>query len=77
MRYAVANGPNSPSPADHHADRSKSPSTSRPSCTDYHADNTTGNVTSSWMTDANITDAQDAKVVITYNYPSRFPSCPR
>jgi len=43
-------------------------------CTDTSGNTiVSGNVTSSWVTDANLSTYQDAKVVITYNYALKIP----
>ena len=34
---------------------------------------TTSNITVSWITDANMATRQDAKVVVSYDYPLKVP----
>jgi Flp pilus assembly protein TadG len=67
VRYAVANGPNSPSPAStlQIQQVAMTTATSVPL--------TTSNITVSWVTDANMATRQDAKVVVAYDFPLKIP----
>jgi hypothetical protein len=79
VRYAVANGPNSPNPATQTAieaiavnvapqlHMTESTFNSNGSV-DYQ-----GNVTATWVTDSYISTRQDARVVINYNYVLKIP----
>jgi len=80
VRYAVANAPTSPNPASQASIEQIAVNLlpelhlTCTNCTDSHGNNiSSGNVTSSWVTDANLSGYQDAKVVITYNYPLKIP----
>jgi Flp pilus assembly protein TadG len=79
VRYAVANGPNSPSPATQQTIEGIAVNIAP----QLHLTKTTfnsngsvnfqGNVTATWVTDSYISTRQDARVVITYNYAFRIP----
>jgi Flp pilus assembly protein TadG len=76
VRYAVANGPNSPNPADQPTIEGIAVNIAPQlhlTCTGCVSNPGTGNVTSSWVTDANLPTRQDAKVVITYDYNIKVP----
>jgi Flp pilus assembly protein TadG len=79
VRYAVANGPNSPSPATQDSIESIAVNVAPQlhlTKTSFNSDgsiNSSGNVTATWVTDAYISTRQDAKVVITYNYSLKIP----
>ena len=82
VRYAVANGPNSISPASLSHDPANSgkhlaPIASEPNHLMSNGNVlTTGNVTASWVTDPNMASGsgwKDALVVITYNYSLKIP----
>jgi len=79
VRYAVANGPNSPSPASQSSIEAiavnVAPQLSLTKTT-FNSNGTIlsqGNVTATWVTDSYISTRQDAKVVITYNYALKIP----
>lgn len=79
VRYAVANSPNSNSPATSSAIEAIAANTAP----ELHLTSTTfdsnnnilsqGNVTATWVTDGNMSTWQDAKVVINYNYSLKIP----
>jgi Flp pilus assembly protein TadG len=79
IRYAVANGPNSPNPATQQAIEAIAVNVAP----QLHLTETTfnsngaisfqGNVTATWVTDSYISTRQDAKVVINYNYALKIP----
>ncbi len=73
VRYAVANGPNSPNPASQTAIEQVAVNVAPQLHLTITSGGTTGNVTSSWVTDANISTREDAKVVINYNYALKIP----
>jgi Flp pilus assembly protein TadG len=85
VRYAVANGPNSPNPASQSSIEAIAiniaPQLHLTGSTFDSGGNllTTGNVTATWPTDTTMTPAsgspvwQDAKVVINYNYSLKIP----
>jgi len=80
VRYAVANAPTSPTPASQTAIEQVAVNIvpqlhlTCTNCTDSHGNTiTSGNVTSSWVSDSNLTGYQDAKVVITYSYLLKIP----
>src|SRR5208283_2501638 len=73
VRYAVANGPNSPNPASQTAIEQVAVDIAPQLHLTMTNGDITGNVTSSWVTDANISTRQDAKVVINYNYVLKIP----
>jgi Flp pilus assembly protein TadG len=67
VRYAVANGPNSPSPATTAQIQQVAINVAP------QVPLTTSNITVSWITDANMATRQDAKVVVSYDYPLKVP----
>jgi Flp pilus assembly protein TadG len=67
VRYAVANGPNSPVPATTAQIQQIAINTAP------EVPLTASNVTVSWITDANISTRQDAKVIVSYDYPLKVP----
>jgi len=80
VRYAIANAPTSPNPASQASIEQIAVNLlpqlhlTCTNCTDSHGNNiTSGNVTSSWVSDANLSGYQDAKVVINYNYGLKIP----
>lgn len=76
VRYAVANGPNSTSPASQSTIEQVAVNVAPQlhlTCTGCPNNSGGGNVTSSWITDANMSTWQDAKVVINYNYSLKIP----
>jgi Flp pilus assembly protein TadG len=73
VRYAVAYGPNSPSPASQTTIEQVAVNVAPQLHLTATSGSTTGNVTSSWVTDANISTREDAKVVITYSYVLKIP----
>ena len=76
VRYAVANGPNSPNPADAKTIEGIAVAIAPQlhlSCTGCTGNPGSGNVTATWVTDANLPSRQDAKVVITYDYNLKIP----
>jgi|HubBroStandDraft_5_1064220.scaffolds.fasta_scaffold232862_2 Flp pilus assembly protein TadG len=78
VRYAVANGPNSSSPATQATIEQVAVSIVPQlhlTCTGCPGNSGNGNVTSSWVTDTNMTASgwQDAKVVINYPYVLKIP----
>ena len=79
VRYAVANGPNSPNPASQTAIEgvalNVAPQLSLTETT-FNSNgsiNYQGNVTATWVTDSYISTRSDAKVVINYNYALKIP----
>jgi Flp pilus assembly protein TadG len=79
VRYAVANGPNSPDPATQDAIESiavgVAPQLSLTKTT-FNSNGTVnvqGDVTATWVTDSYISSREDAKVVINYNYALNIP----
>ena len=78
VRYAVANSPNSTAPASQAAIEQIAVNVAPElhlTCTGCPGNTGSGNVTSSWITDPNMTTSgwQDAKVVITYPYTLKIP----
>jgi Flp pilus assembly protein TadG len=76
VRYAVANGPNSPVPANQAAIEGIAVNVAPQlhlTCTACPGNSGTGNVTSSWISDPNMSGRQDAKVVINYDYSLKVP----
>jgi len=73
VRYAVANGPNSPNPASQTAIEQIAVNIAPQLHLTMSNGNTSGNVTASWVTDANLSTRQDAKVVISYDYALKIP----
>jgi Flp pilus assembly protein TadG len=73
VRYAVANGPNSPNPASQTTIEQVAVNVAPQLHLTATNGNTTGNVTSSWITDTHISTREDAKVVINYNYTLKIP----
>jgi Flp pilus assembly protein TadG len=79
VRYAVTNAPTSPNPASQTAIEQIAVNLlpqlhlTCTNCTVNGQTVTSGNVTSSWVTDANLSSYQDAKVVINYNYALKLP----
>jgi Flp pilus assembly protein TadG len=79
VRYAIANAPTSPTPASQTTIEQVAVNLlpqlhlTCTNCTVNGVVVTNGNVTSSWVTDANLTGYQDAKVVINYNYAVKIP----
>lgn len=79
VRYAVAYGPNSPNPAS--ADTIENVAVN--SAPELHLSKTTfntngsinhsGNVTATWVTNANLATRKDARVVVSYDFPIKFP----
>ena len=79
VRYAVAYGPNSPIPAS--ADTIENVAVN--AAPELHLSKTTfdangnvshsGNVTATWITDANLATRKDARVVVNYDFPIKFP----
>jgi Flp pilus assembly protein TadG len=67
VRYAVANGPNSPIPATN-AQIQQIAINMAP-----EVPLTDSNVSVSWVADANISTRQDAVVVVSYDYPIKIP----
>jgi Flp pilus assembly protein TadG len=67
VRYAVANGPNSPLPATTAQIQQIAINTAP------QIPLTTSNVNVSWITDPSMATRQDAKVVVSYNYPLKIP----
>lgn len=67
VRYAVANGPNSPNPATTDLIQ-KQAFAAAP-----QVPLTASNVIVSWVTDANMATRQDVKVVVSYDYPLKVP----
>jgi len=67
VRYAVANGPNSPSPATNAQIQQVAINTAP------EVPLTTSNVTVSWVTDSYISTRKDAKVIVSYSYPLKVP----
>jgi len=79
VRYAIANAPTSPNPASQTSIEQVAvnllPQLNL-TCTNCVVNGntiTSGNVTASWVSDANLTGYQDAKVVINYNYVLKIP----
>jgi len=79
VRYAVANGPNSPSPATQDAIEAIAVNVApqlhltKSTFNSNGSVNYQGNVTATWITDSYLATRQDAKVVINYNYSLRIP----
>lgn len=73
VRYAVANGPNSPNPASQTTIEQVAVNVAPQLHLTATNGNTTGNVTSSWITDTHISTREDAKVVINYTYTLKIP----
>lgn len=67
VRYAVANGPNSPLPAS----TSQIQQVAINTVPQIHL--TASNVSVSWVTDANMVTRKDARVVVTYDFPLKIP----
>ena len=67
VRYAVANGPNSPVPATTAQIQQIAINTAP------EVPLTASNVVVTWPTDANIATRKDAKVVVSYDYPIKVP----
>jgi Flp pilus assembly protein TadG len=67
VRYAVANGPNSPVPATTAQIQQIAISTAP------EVPLKASNVTVTWPTDANLSTRSDAKVVVSYDYPLKIP----
>jgi Flp pilus assembly protein TadG len=67
VRYAVANGPNSPVPATTAQIQQIAINTAS------QLPLTTSNVNVSWITDPTMATRQDARVVVSYNYPLKIP----
>jgi Flp pilus assembly protein TadG len=67
VRYAVANGPNSPAPAT----TAQIQQIAIGMVPQVHL--TTSNVSVSWIADANLATRKDAKVVVSYDYPLKIP----
>jgi Flp pilus assembly protein TadG len=79
VRYAVANGPNSPSPASQSAIEAVAVNVAPQlnlTETTFNSNGTInyqGNVTATWITDSYISTREDCKVVVTYNYALKIP----
>ena len=79
VRYAVANGPNSPVPASQTAIEAIAASVApqlhlTQTTFDSHGNvASSGNVTATWVTDSNIATRKDARVVVSYNFPIKIP----
>jgi Flp pilus assembly protein TadG len=79
VRYAVANGPNSPNPASQTAIEGVAVNVAPQlnlTETTFNSNgsiNYQGNVTATWVTDSYISTRSDAKVVINYNYALKIP----
>ena len=67
VRYAVANGPNSPVPATTLQIQQTAIKVAA------NVPLTTSNVVVTWPTDANLATRKDAKVVVSYDYPIKIP----
>jgi Flp pilus assembly protein TadG len=67
VRYAVANGPNSPAPATTTQIQQIAINTAS------SVPLTTSNVVVSWINDANMSTRQDVKVVVSYDFPLKVP----
>lgn len=67
VRYAVAYGPNSPAPATTAQIQQIAINTAS------QIPLSNSNVNVSWSTDANLATRQDAKVIISYDYPLKIP----
>lgn len=79
VRYAVAYGPNSPSPASTDTIEGMAAGVApqlhlTKTVFDAHGNVTfAGNVTATWVADANMTTRQDARVVVAYDFPLKIP----
>jgi Flp pilus assembly protein TadG len=79
VRYAVANGPNSPSPASQTAIEAVAANVApqlKLTQTTFNSNGTIdyqGDVTATWVTDSYVSTKEDAKVVINYNYALKIP----
>jgi Flp pilus assembly protein TadG len=67
VRYAVANGPNSPNPATNSQIQQVAISMAP------QIPLTNSNVTVSWITDTNMATRQDARVIVAYDLPLKVP----
>ena len=79
VRYAVANGPNSPNPATQTSIEAVATNIAPQlhlTQTTFNSNGTVnfqGNVTATWVTDSYISTREDSKVVINYNYVLKIP----
>ncbi|HLI81079.1 MAG TPA: TadE/TadG family type IV pilus assembly protein [Candidatus Binataceae bacterium] len=79
VRYAVANGPNSPNPATQDAIENIAVNVApqlhltKSTFNSNGTLNYNGNVTATWVTDSYLSTRQDVRVVISYNYALKIP----